>query len=134
MVKHMRILGIDYGSSKIGLALGETDARLATPFGVIDATKDVVTHITDIITREGVSQVVVGVPYTEDLQLSVQAEQVMRFIEKLQKHVTVPVITVDERFSTAEAKRLMLEDTLVGEDDAIAAMTILQGYMDQIAT
>ncbi len=129
----MRILGIDYGSSKIGLALGETDARLATPFGVIDATKDVVMTIKDIVAREGVSRVVVGVPYTDDLKLSVQAEQVMRFIEKLQEHMTVPVVTVDERFSTAEAKRLMLEDTIKGEDDAIAAMTILQAYMDQTA-
>ncbi len=130
----MRILGVDYGSSKIGLALGETDARLATPFGVLAGTDDVLEKLTKLIRSEGVSLVVVGIPYTEALEESVQAGHVREFIAKLTEMTPVPIVTVDERYSTAEAKRLMQEDTIKGEDDAIAAMTILQAYMDQTAT
>jgi len=127
----MRILGIDYGRSKIGLAMGETDANLATPFGVVKNSDNVLQELADLISLEGVSKVIVGVPYDEEMELSKQAEEVMLFVDTLKEKIIVPLETIDERFSTAQAKRLMLDDDIKGEDDAIAAMTIVQSYLDQ---
>jgi putative Holliday junction resolvase len=124
----MRILGIDFGESKIGLALGETDARIASPFMVI---KNDILQILEIIRNEDIQKVVVGVPYTDAYAMTQQAEKVTMFVQQLREATNVEVDTIDERFSTAEAKRLMLDDEIKGEDDAIAAMVILQGYMDR---
>lgn len=127
----MRVLGIDYGKSKIGLAMGETDARLATPYGILENTNHTFEDFEDLVVNEGIKKVVVGVPLSQDQGLTIQAEEVILFVSELKKRLDIPVETIDERFSTAEAKRLMLDDDIKGNDDAIAAMTILQAYLDQ---
>jgi putative Holliday junction resolvase len=92
--------------------------------------------IVDIIVRNQVKQIIVGLPRAMNGSLGKQAEKVEAFTQKLRKNTEVPVEFRDERLSTVLAKRLM--QTTTGKknrqkagDDAIAAAVILQGYLDE---
>ena len=127
----MRILGIDYGDSKIGLAIGETDANLASPFVIVQNNDSTIELLQKYVKDENVEKIVVGIPYGESYEITAQAEKVQKFIIILNDNFSIPIDTVDERYSTTEAKRLMKEGSIKGEDDMIAAMLLLQAYMDK---
>jgi putative holliday junction resolvase len=128
----MRYLGIDYGNKKVGLALGDSEAGVALPLDVIRNTDDLCKKIAQLILSESIDQVVVGVPLpTTDGPGSEQLEKTRQFINMLRSATPVPVHEEDERYSTAEAMRLQREQGVTAEDDALAAMLILQAYLDQ---
>lgn len=126
----MRILGIDYGLRKIGLAFGESSARVAVPLEVIqNEGEKTIQHLTDRVLKEDIDFIVVGVPLKQGNHSSVQLDKTRAFIEVLKKAVSVPVYEEDESFTSVESIRLQKEFDAQADEDALAAMLIVQGYM-----
>ena len=129
----MRILGIDYGDRKIGLAFGETDARVAVPLEVIVNDGDkTIEQLRNRIRDEQIDFVVVGVPLPQGNHSSEQLQKTRIFIEQLRASVFVPVFEEDESFTTAESIRLQHEEGTSTDEDALAAMLIVQAYIDHL--
>jgi len=126
----MRILGIDYGDKKIGLAFGESEAKVAVPLEVIqNFGTETIKKIAEKIRLEDYDQVVVGVPLsTGSHHNSKQLEKSRAFIEKLKASVSIPVFEEDESYTTSESIRLQREEGAAADEDAIAAMLILEQY------
>lgn len=130
----MRYLGIDYGDKKIGLAFGDDEANVAVPLEVIvNQGEATLQDLAGKIETEAIDRIVVGVPLsTVEGPGSPQLEKTRQFIFDLQKVVpTIQIVEEDERYSTAESIRLQREQGATAEEDAIAAMLILQAYLDQ---
>lgn len=129
----MRILGIDYGDKKIGVAFGDSSARVAVPLEVIrnegEATIDLLVRR---VKEEDIDRIVVGVPLPQGNHSSVQLEKTRQFITQLAQATDVPVVEEDESFTSAESIRLQKEDHSRVEEDALAAMLIVQSYIDQL--
>ena len=129
----MRYLGVDYGDKKIGLALGDDAIGIASPLFVLkNIGEDSIEEIKAIIKKDGIDVIVVGVPISAGSHHGVeQFEKTKAFISKLKNTVSVPVIEEDERYTTAESIRLRREQGARAEEDALAAMLILQGYFSR---
>jgi putative Holliday junction resolvase len=134
----MRNLGLDVGDKRIGVALSDPEGLLASPFTIIhcrEETEDI-EIIVDIINKNQVERVIVGLPRSMDGSIGLQAEKVKTFTQKLSQQTEIPLEFRDERLSTVSAKRLM--NDIKGKKtqrkirhDAIAAALILQGYLDE---
>lgn len=133
----MRIMGLDYGSKRIGVAM--SDELLLTAQGsdtIFNKSHDEsIKAISRLVSENGVAEIVVGLPISMDGTHSQKTKEVMDFAESLAGQVTVPVKTWDERLTTAQAERALLEaDMSRGKrkrlNDMIAAQLILQGYLD----
>ncbi len=129
----MRILGIDYGKKKIGLALGESDVRVAVPLEKIENRGDeTLKELAKMIKDEGIDLVVVGVPLAVQMhENKLQTHRSRTFAAKLQPLITVPIVEEDESFTTAESQRLMRDEGATADEDALAAMVILQTYLNR---
>jgi putative Holliday junction resolvase len=134
----MRCLGLDIGDRRIGVALSDDGGILASPFTIIERTDDsqALAAITDIINKEQVRIIIVGLPLSLDGSLGGQAEKVRDFAQKLVEQVEIPVEYRDERLTTVMAQRLKrASGGKKGRGktryDAEAAAVILQGYLDE---
>jgi len=134
----MRCLGLDIGDRWIGVALSDPGGILASPFSIIERTDDgqALAAIADIINKEQVGQVVVGLPLSLDGTLSGQAEKVNDFARKLAEHIKIPLEFRDERLTTVMAQRLKRasggkKGRGKTRDDAEAAAVILQSYLEE---
>jgi putative Holliday junction resolvase len=131
-------MGIDFGDSRIGIALSDPLGIMATPHTIItrmEEEKDIAA-IVDIIQQNGVGKVVIGLPISMNGTLGMQAEKVKAFTENLSKNIDVPVEFQDERLSTVTAKNLVRESRKTDRKtryDAAAAALILQSYLDDTA-
>ena len=129
----MRILGIDYGDKKIGLAFGDSSARVAVPLEVIRNEGDVtIEELVRRVKEEDIDLVVVGVPLPQGNHSGVQLEKTRKFIDTLAQAVSVPVVEEDESFTSVESVRLQQEFNAQADEDALAAMLIVQSYIDQL--
>ena len=132
----MRILGIDHGTKRIGLAIADEDGTLAVPFGVLEHTgmPMVLAEVRRLIAQEEISRIVIGIPLSLDGdQQSDQEVLVRAFIDALRGAIDVPIETIDERFTTTEAAMIagaVPRKQRVQKDEAAAAI-ILQAYLDQ---
>lgn len=127
----MRILGIDYGDKKIGLAFGDSSVGVAVPLDVILNTGEgTLRNLAKRVQAEDIEKIVVGVPLSSQSQ--VQLEKSRAFIAKLQAVVTVPVLEEDESYTTAESRRLIAEEEAGAEEDALAAMLIVQQHLNNL--
>ena len=131
------MLALDVGHRRIGLAVCDSGESVATPVSTVQHTS----HARDIeavlaaATERQVERIVVGMPISLSGEVGPQARKVARFIEKLAARTYIPVEAFDERYSTAEARRLMAEagdgrNKERGRVDAAAAAVILQSYID----
>jgi len=132
----MRILGLDVGEKRIGVALSDPLGIIASALTVVERTTDeaAVKQIVDLARENEVERIVVGMPRSLDGSLGKQAQAVQSFIDLLKEH-KLPVVTWDERLSTVAAERTMLEvgmkrDKRKKRRDSLAAAFILQGYLD----
>ena len=132
-----RILGVDYGGRRIGLALSDPLWIIAKPFKVIDRKKtgDYLSAILEIAKENDVERIVVGVPLTLRGEHSQQTEIVNKFIEELFSVGKIRVIPIDERLSSVAAKLSLREQGVKtgrekGRVDETAAAIILQEYLD----
>jgi putative Holliday junction resolvase len=134
-VKKTRILGLDIGDRRIGVAMSDPRGILASPLAIIDRTDESsdISAILDIVERNQVGVVVVGLPFSMNGSIGPQAEKVQSFTQELSKHTKVPIEYRDERLTTVSAQRLlrMSRKGRRVRDDAIAAALILQGYLDK---
>jgi putative Holliday junction resolvase len=136
----MRYLGLDVGDRRIGMALSDETATLATPlptFVRIGPRQDVV-RIADLLRRHEAGALVVGLPLNMDGSRGPQAEKVLRFCEELRKKTGVPVHTLDERLTSVAAEEILAERGVALKErkakvDAVAATLILQEYLDHCA-
>ncbi len=136
----MRIMGLDYGSKTVGVAI--SDPLLITAQGVeIIRRKDenklrqTLARIEELITEYEVSEIVLGLPKHMNNDVGVRAELSLEFKEKLERRTGLPVVMHDERLTTVVADKTMMEAGVRREDrkdyvDMIAATLILQNYLD----
>jgi putative Holliday junction resolvase len=125
------------GDARIGLALSDETGTLASGLPTLTRVgprKDVRAILALVRDRE-VGEVVVGLPRRLDGSVGPQAEKVLAFVESLRAAVRVPVVTWDERLTTVEAERILREKGASAKErkasvDRIAAVLILQGYLD----
>ena len=128
----MKLLGIDYGDSKIGLALGDIESGLSTPYGVIKnlGWNNTIDEIKDICEKERIEKIVIGMPVNPKAIESKQIKKIQDFISRLSDATGLEVKEQDERFSTQEAQKLIEKGK--AKDDDLSAMLILQGYLDKV--
>jgi len=128
----MKYLGIDYSKKKVGLAIGESDSGIAVPLEVIPGGDDVLERIVKIAKEERIDAFVLGIPVpVHEEQPLVQLERVQAFAERLREVSGLPVHEIDEVMTTREAKRIQSEHGSKVSEDALAAMMILQEYLDE---
>ena len=139
-----RILGIDYGMARIGLAISDERKIIATPWKVFPSEKKVeqtAAKLTEEIekhTKEHhyfLETIVIGFPFMMDGKIGFIADEVKSFIEALQKFITVPIVKWDERLSSVQAERSLMESSLSRKRrskfiDTVSAVIILQSYLD----
>ena len=134
------MLGIDAGERRVGVALSDELWLLATPLCVLDRARGlapVLDALTEVAQREGVAQMVVGLPLNADGSLGQQARRAQDFARVAARVVGVPVELWDERLSTQAAEAIVRAQgrntrrvRQRGQLDAIAAAVILQDYLD----
>jgi putative pre-16S rRNA nuclease len=129
-------LGIDPGERRVGLAVSDPKGVVAVPAGVyVRRGSDDGLELADLARREGAELIVVGLPISLDGSLGPQARRARRLGNAIQSASGLPVIFWDERFSSREATRLMVESHTSrrrrkSDLDATAAAVILQDYLD----
>jgi putative Holliday junction resolvase len=134
-----RILGLDYGERRIGVALSDPLGIIAKPLITIDTkkTNDYFSKILEIITNNNVSKVVVGLPLTLKGNNSKQTDDVISFLNELKRRIQLPIITIDERLSSIAAKKSLKDQGIkTGYNKALIDMTaaaiFLQEYLDSL--
>jgi len=135
-----RVLGVDLGEARTGLAVSDELRMLAHPLETIESNsaETVARRIKAIISEKDVDCVVVGLPRNMDGSLGRSAEQVQRFVAKLTGLINCQVVTWDERLSTVAADRALqaagkkTRETK-GIRDQVAAQIILQSYLDRLS-
>lgn len=130
-----RVLGIDHGDVRIGVAMSDETAFLASPLCVLESTHAGLDQIIALIAEYAIEKVVVGLPRNMDGSYGPATEKVRGFIEKLKAKTAVPVLEWDERLSTVSAHNALREAGLDGRKrkgvvDKVAAQIILQNYLD----
>ena len=140
----MVILGIDYGAKKIGLAKADSQAKLAVPLVTLENKNpaDLLQKLQAWCQNERIEKIVVGVPISlqparresflrdKDLQ-NKQMQEVLVFVDWLKENFSLPIEVEDERLTTKLANDLQKDLVKKNGDDAIAAMLILQTYLDR---
>jgi putative Holliday junction resolvase len=134
----MRILALDVGDSRIGVAMSDPEQIIASPLTVIarDEDSSAIEAIIRLVGRYDVARIVVGLPYSLDGSMGRQADKVKDFVDKLSRRINTGIDLWDERLSTVAAERLISEAgnkkaRRSRRDDAAAAY-ILQGYLDSL--
>ena len=134
----MRVLGLDIGEKRIGVALSDPLGIIAGALTVVDRVTDdaALKQIIDLARENEAERIVVGMPRSLDGSLGKQAQAVQSFVDLLKKRTDIPVVTWDERLSTVAAERTLLEvgmkrDKRKKRRDSLAAAIILQGYLDR---
>jgi putative pre-16S rRNA nuclease len=135
----MRCLGIDFGSSRIGIATSDDLGMLAHPLETIPNDSEFLSRLQKIVLEKGVSRIVVGIPRNMDGSYGPSAEKAKLFLSQLKSEFPgVQLIAWDERLTTVEAQRLL---HAAGRDvkksrpiiDQVAAQVLLQSYLDSVA-
>lgn len=136
----MRIMGLDFGSKTVGVAI--SDPLLLTAQGIEtikrkeeNKLRKTLARIEELIVAYEVEEIVLGLPLHMDDSVGIRAEITMEFQEKLERRTGLPVVLWDERLTTVEAEQVMIETGIRREHrkehvDRIAACFILQGYLD----
>jgi putative Holliday junction resolvase len=135
-----RVLGIDHGEARIGLALSDDLGMLAHPLETIHVRQvaDPMERIAEIVGARAIRVIVVGMPFRIDGSVGTAAEKVRKFIEKLRKRLPdCQFIEVDERLSTVEAQGKLHQAGRTVKNsrsviDQAAAVTILQDYLHSV--
>jgi len=131
------ILAIDYGDRWIGLAAGDPPGTPVHRYGVIDQkNQDAVSGIQQIIAKEGVKRMLIGVPISLEGNETGQTHKTLEFVEKLRGVLdsTVDIETVDETLTSVEARRVLEhEGSDPDQEHAEAARLMLEDYLRKIA-
>ena len=139
----MRILGLDYGSKTVGVAVSDPLGLTAQKVETIwrkqeNKLRRTLARIEELIAEYEVEKIVLGFPKNMNNTVGELAEKALEFGEMLKKRTGLEVIMWDERLTTVEADRTLIEDGVRRENrkqylDGIAAVFILQGYLDSLS-
>lgn len=136
----MRIMGLDYGSKTVGVAISDALCLTAQGKEIVrrkseNKLRQTLARLEELIAEYEVTEIVLGFPKNMNNTIGDRAEKSLEFQEILKKRTGLPVVMWDERLTTVEAHRTMIEAGVRREDrskyvDEIAAVFILQGYLD----
>ncbi len=137
----MRIMGLDYGSKTVGVAVSDELLLTAQPVETIERKSEnklrrTLARIEELIDSYGVSFIVLGYPKNMDNSEGFRAQATEEFKETLERRTGLEVFLQDERLSTVESERVLMEQGVRRENrkryvDKLAASVILQGYLDK---
>lgn len=139
----MRILGLDYGSKTVGVAVSDPLGFTAQGVEIIrrkseNKMRQTLARIEELIAQYQVEEIVLGLPKNLNNTLGDRAEKSLELKETLERRTGLPVVMWDERLTTVSANRVLMETGVRRENrkehvDEIAAVFILQGYLDYLA-
>lgn len=139
----MRILGLDYGTKTVGVAVCDPLEYTAQGLEIIRRKEDnklrqTLARIEEIIKEYDVEKVVLGYPKHLNNTIGDRAEKSVEFGQMIERRTGLPVIMWDERFTTVSANQILMESKVRREDrkeyvDKVAAVIILQGYLDMLS-
>ena len=139
----MRIMGLDYGSKTVGVAVSDPLGLTAQGIEIVrrkseNKLRQTLARIEEIAKEYGVEKIVLGFPKHMNNDIGERAEKSLEFREMLERRTGLPVVMWDERLTTVEADRTMMETGIRRENrkeyvDMIAAVFILQGYLDYLS-
>jgi putative Holliday junction resolvase len=134
----MRILALDVGERRTGVAMSDPLGWLATPLTVLKCAsrEEELAAIVELVQAHQVERVIVGFPRSLDGSVGPQARRVKRYVERMRPRLSVPVELWDEQFSTVQAEQLIhATGKRIDREriDAAAAAVILQSYLDAAA-
>jgi putative holliday junction resolvase len=139
-VNHLRILGLDYGEKRIGVAISDELGLTAQGVSTIirKNNKQVMEELKQVIHRYQVEQIAIGYPLRLDGSAGIQCDKVNHFGRYLETAFGLPVILWDETLSTKEAEEILRESSVHWKKrrqvvDKLAATLILQGYLDHLS-
>lgn len=138
MSEQKRVLGIDYGSKRIGVSVSDPLQIIAQALETIPNNSRTFEAIAEIVQREQVGCVVVGMPLNLKGEKAQKAQEVMEFMKQLQKNIDIEILTWDERFTSSLAHDTLLRmgtkkkerRTNKGRVDSMAAAIMLQSFLD----
>lgn len=138
----MRVMGLDYGSKTVGVAISDPLGITAQGIETIHRKADnklrqTLARIEELAKEYEVDRLVLGFPKNMNNTIGDRAEKSLEFKEMLERRTGLPVVMWDERLTTVEAERTLIESKVRREDrkkyvDKIAAVFILQGYLDSV--
>ena len=138
-----RLMGLDFGSKTVGVALSDPTGLIASPLEIIerereDKLRKTYARIEELIEEYKVTKIVLGLPLNMDSSEGDRVKKTQEFKEALERRTGLEIVLWDERLSTVEAHDIMTEAGVKGIDrkryvDKIAASIILQGYMDSLS-
>lgn len=135
--KHLRILAIDYGRRRIGLAISDELSLTEQPLAAIERKnrRTDLSRLRDLVKQNGVGAILIGLPLHLSGEQSEMATEATRFADRLQKELRLPVKLRDERLTSWEAKQMAAELGLRknADIDSLAAAILLREYLDEIA-
>ena len=125
----MRVLALDYGAARTGVAVSDATRTLARPVGIVEraASGAGLDRVVALVAEHEAELVVVGLPLTLRGERGAQARETEAFVEALRARLHVPVETEDERFTTVLAQRTGGR----APEDALAAAHLLQGWLER---
>lgn len=139
---YMRIMGLDYGSKTVGVAISDPLGFTAQGIETIhrkaeNKLRQTLARIETLVTEYEVEKLVLGFPKHMNNDIGERAEKSLEFKEMLERRTGLEVLMWDERLTTVEAERTLIESSVRREDrkkyiDTIAAVFILQGYLDSV--
>lgn len=135
----MRILGIDYGEKRIGLAISDESCTIATPVSTIkySSVDYAIKELERFIKDYEIGEIIVGLPLNLKGEFSAQTKKVINFIELLKSKLKLPVKTYDERFTSVAAERELIEADMSRKKrkkliDKLTAQIILKDYLESL--
>lgn len=139
----MRVMGLDYGSKTVGVAISDPLGFTAQGIETIERKEEnklrqTLARIEALVKEYEVEKIVLGYPKNMNNTIGERAEKSLELKEKLERRIGIPVIMWDERLTTVEAERTLIESGVRRENrkkyvDKIAAVFILQGYLDSLS-
>lgn len=133
----MRILAVDHGEKRIGLALSDPTATLASPLTVIKHVSRLLdaAQVADLAAQNEAGLIVIGQSFDDEGQPNLAGRRAAKFSEALREQTQIPVVLWDESFSTQDARSAVLElgvsrKKRAGHHDSLAAVMILRSYLE----
>lgn len=135
----MRVLALDHGTKRVGLAISDEMGMIAQPltFLLAEPVAELLEGLKKVVAEKNVEQILVGIPRNMDGSYGPAAEKARKFVDQLKGALTIPIRTWDERLTSVQANKAMIQGGLRREErklkaDQTAAAILLQSYLDSL--
>lgn len=132
-----RVLGIDYGTKRVGVAASDPTRLIAQGVATFANDERLLERLVEVVTKQEVTLIVVGMPYAADGGKSAKAIEVEKFVERLRTHTPIEITTWDESYSSVNAQRAFIDAGMRKKKrqqkarvDEMAARLMLQEFLD----